>query len=250
MVAAEKVYKLITLKLEMESVLKKINAGKFDDDVHSEFVKYSKGVFGSKYVLEAKKQKDRYSIKTGAEFANFLVRSCLEKVSGKVKVSGIIVSTFDVKKDIDFPIEKVKQFMGIKQLVINCEIEAKKMISLMDKYPRAFFALSFSTPDCDLKIKAKAPKSAKPASTGDKEPKAGFCSIKTSDRNIIGDLFFDFPNFSEIRISHILNIKEIILPKGESEPAKIRELAKRKGTITRKVNADGKESVREMPFEA
>lgn len=234
----------------MESVLKKINAGKFDDGVHSEFVKYSKGVFGNKYLLDAKKQKDKYSIKAGAEFANFLVRSCLEKVSGKIKVSGIIVSTFDLRKEIDFPIERVKQFMGIKQLVVNGEMEPKEIISVMDRYPKAFFALSFSTPESDLKIKAKAPKSAKPAATGEKEPKADFCSLKTTDKSIVNDLFFDFPNFSEIKIVHTLNIKDIILPKGESDPAKIRELAKRKGIITRKVNADGKESVKEMPFEA
>ncbi len=234
----------------MESVLNKISQGKFDDEVHSEFVKYSKGTFSNKYILEAKKQKERWSIKTSAEFANFFVRRCLEKVNGKINMQGIIVCTFDIKKEIDFPIEKTKQFMGIKQIVINGEIEAGKIISLMDKYPRAFFALSFSTPCCELKIKQKAPKSAKPAASGDKEPKAEFCSLKTSDREIINELFFDSPDFSEIRISHTINIKEIVIPKSEKDPARIRELAKRKGIITRKIISDSKEQVKEMPFEA
>jgi hypothetical protein len=232
------------------SVINKIFSKKFDEEVHSDFVKFSKGEFNDRYLVEGKKRKDRWSIKTSAEFANFFVRACLQNVKGKVAMTGAIISTMDLRKEIDLPLEKTKQFMGVKQLVINGEVEASKIIQIMDKYPRAFFALTFSTPNCELKIKAKAPKSAKPASGGDKEPKAEFCSLKTENRAIIDDLFFDIKDFKEIAIKHVIKINDIILPKGESEPARVRELAKRKGVVIRKITADGKQSEKEAPFEA
>src|SRR5437762_642366 len=98
----------------MENVMKIIFSGKTSDEVHSDFVKFSRGVFMHRYLLEAKKQKDRYVIKAGAEFANFLVRACLEKAgTGAMAMKGVIVSTFDITKDMPFEKQGMKQFMGI-----------------------------------------------------------------------------------------------------------------------------------------
>lgn len=237
----------------MESFLKKIFAGKRDDEVHNEFIKFSRGVFDNKYVIEAKKQSDKYSIKTSAEFANFLVRKYLEKADGEIDVTGIIVSTFDLRKEAGYlfsPEERVKQFMGIKQLIVNGKIESKKILDTMDKYPRAFYALTFKIDNAELKIKPKAPKGAKPSNKGESEIKANFCSLKTNDLGIINDLFFDFPEFKEIKINHTIQIDDIILPKNIDDPVKIRELAVRKGKITRKIVVDGKKVQKEQVFEA
>lgn len=224
----------------MESVMKKIFSGKTDEDVHNEFVKFSKGVYPNRYLVEAKRQKDRWAIKTGNEFANFFVRRCLEKADSNVDVKGVIVANSNVGEAADFKIDRIKQFMGIKQAIVNTNTSPKNIIALMDRFPKAFFALSFSTKDCELKIKPKAPKSAKPASSGDKAPKVEFCSLKTSDRGIIEDLFFDTPNFETIGLKHTLEINQIIVPAGEKDPAKMRELAKRKGKILREAMVDGK----------
>lgn len=234
----------------MSSVLKKIFSGKSDEEVHSDFLKFGRGEFKNKYLIEAKKQKDKWSIKTGPEFANFLVRRCLEESSGKIAIKGVIVATFDISKDAGFETNGIKQFMGVKQVIVNSEIEPGKVISLMNRYPRAFFALSFATSQSELKIKPKAPKGAKPSAKGEKEPKAGFCSLKTSDRKTVDELFFDFPDFKEIRINHTLKINEIIIPKNESDPVRMRENSKRKGIIERKIVVDGSEKVKEQPFEA
>jgi hypothetical protein len=188
----------------MSGVLKKIFSGKSDEEVHLEFIKYGKGVFENKYVVKAKKQKDKWSIKTSAEFANFFVRRCLEKTSEEIDVKGVIVSTFDLTAEMDFEVEKVKKFMGIQQAVINTKISPEKILKLMDKYPRVFFALSFKTPGYELKIKPKSPKSAKPSSKGEKGPKANFCSLKTDDKDIVDDVLFDFPSFKEIEINHTM----------------------------------------------
>jgi hypothetical protein len=233
----------------MENAIRKIFSGKADEEVHSDFLKFSRGLFENKYLLEGKKQKDKWAVKTSAEFANFLVRKCLEKVSGNVKATGAIICTFSLQGKIEF--ERVKQFAGVKQHLINGELSAEKILKLMDEYPRAFYALSFSTPACELKIKAKAPKSAKPGTKtkDDEGPRADFCSAKTTDLDMIKDLFFDFPNFNEIKINHTLEIKEVIIPSGVSDPVKMRALSKRKGVVKRFIEIDGKKEVKEAGFE-
>jgi hypothetical protein len=255
----------------MKNTINKIFSGEKDDGVHADFIKYSRGVFDNRYLLEGKKQKiknsigifkpqtgnakpsssDKWAIKSSAEFANFFVRRCLEKARGNVKVSGAIICTFSLQGKIEF--ERVKQFAGVKQHLINSEMPAEKILKLMDECPRAFYALSFSTPDCELKIKAKAPKSGKPGTkTKDDEggPKADFCSLKTSDIELVKDLFFDFPSFTEIKIRHTLEIKEIELPKDAKTPEEMRAKARRKGIVKRFVEVDGKKEVKEAKLDA
>ena len=234
----------------MESFLKKIAEKKFDEDVHSEFIKFSKGVFDNRYLIEAKKQKDKFSIKTSAEFANYFVRSCLEKVNGEIEVKGVIISTFDISKEVNFEISNVKKYMGIQQLIINTKTTADKILKVMEKYPRSFYGLSFITNDSELKIKEKAPKSGKPSAKGERGPKADFCSLKTTNKKIIDNLLFDIPEFKEVSVNHTIKINDIEIPNGVNDPQKIREMAKRKGTIVRKINVDGKDIVKEYNFEA
>lgn len=234
----------------MESVIKKIFSGNSDENVHGEFIKYSKGIFENKYLLDAKRGKSGWTIKTSAEYVNTIVRNCLEKSSGEIQVSGVIVATFNVSEKAQFQIERVKQFMGVKQAIVNTKTTPDKILALMNAFPRAFFALTFNVGDTQIKTKAKAPKSAKPAGGGEKEVSADFCTIKTSQKEIVNDLFFDCSDFTEASIRHTLNIKEIILPKGVSDPVQIREQAKRKGIITRLMKVDGKETKKEVEFEA
>ena len=231
----------------MSEILKDIFEGKKNERIHDEFIKYSKGRFGNKYLINAKKQKSLFAIKTGAEFANYLVRVCLAGVSAPIKITGIIVSTFDIASKVDFPIEKVKKFMGIQQAVISSEIAPEKIIKLMDDNPRAFFALSFVTPEVQLKIKAKAPKGAKPSASGEKAPVADFCSLKTANDKILKTLFFACPDFKEIALNHTVLIEDIEIPK-VSDPVQMREQSKRKGKIIRKLTADGYEKSSEAEF--
>jgi len=222
----------------------------FDEYVHSDFLKFGKGEFRSKYLIDAKKQADKWTIKTGPEFANHLVKMGLEKANGKIKVTGVIVSTMQMDISIS---DGLKQFMGIKQYKIDSEIESNKILEIMGKYPRAFFALTFALPDYELKIKAKAPKSAKPSTSAEKEPKAEFCSLKTNDFNVVKRLFFDYPNFNkEISIKHTIKIDQIVYPKdfAKMKPEDVREQSKRKGVIIREIVADGKPIKSEASFEA
>ena len=234
----------------MKNTINKIFSGQIDEEVHLEFVKFSRGIFENRYLLEGKKQPEKWSIKSGAEFTNYFVRQGLEKTPGSIKFTGAIISTLDLTKEITFEIADKKGYMGIKQFIIDSEIETKEILKLMNKYPKVFFALSFSINGYELKIKAKAPKSGKPGAKSKDEPKADFCSLKTTDKNIVEDLFFDFPNFKEILIKHTLEIKDIEIPKGEKDPVKMRENAKRKGIVKRIITLDGKQETKQKDFVA
>lgn len=222
--------------------------GKNDDYVHSEFMKFGKGKFENRYLVEGKKQKERWGIKTSSEFANYLVERCLSNID-ECNMSGAIITTHDLRNEIKFNIEKVKQFAGVRQHIINTKVKSAELLDLMKKYPRAFYALSFSTPKNELKIKAKPPRSGKASTKGNEEPKADFCSLKTSDHTIVQDLFFDFHNFNQINIKHTVLIENVILPKGVDDPIKIREMAKKKGKIIRYIKIDGKDEKKEADFE-
>jgi len=217
------------------------------EELHNEFLKYGRGMFKDKYMIAAKKQKEIYSIKTSSEFANTLVKICLAEVKDKINMTGVIVATFDITKEAKFPITGMKQFMGIKQFSVNAEINKKDLLEFIAKFPRVFYALSFKTEGSELKIKAKAPKSAKP-STSDKEVKIDFCSLKTTNKEIIKELFFDLTDFNELRVSHTVNISNIIYPKDEKDPIKVRENSIREGKITRIIEQDSKKEEKVANF--
>jgi len=234
-------------------IIKKIFEGVFDEEVHVAFLKFGRGNYKNKYLAEGKKQAKNWAVKTGAEYANFLVRWCLGISEKRVKMSGVIVSTLDLRDEIAFDLKKVSNFQGVRKHVVDSEIEGKEILRLMDKYPKAFFALSFKGDNFALKIKAKAPTSGKPGKEKDSGPVADFCSLKTTDKAIIDELFFGVEDFGKIRVSHEIEVSEIIYPKNLAElsPAEIRELAKRKGILRRKVLVDEKEEkVSEAKFVA
>lgn len=231
--------------------IRKIKDKNFDELVHLQFQKFSKGEFQNRAIIEVKKSKDKYTIKTSAEFANELVRMIAEKLGEeKTKVTGAIVSTSDLKEELDF--KEIKQFQGVKRYLIDTEMSGNELINLLDKFPKNFFALSFSSGDDILKIKPKAPKSGKPGK-GDEKPKADFCSLKTTDSNIVKSFVFEKEDFKKAEISHTFFIERIEIPdelKDSKDFALIREKSKRVGRILRKGEIDGQEIKNEMEFSA
>lgn len=233
-------------------VMKKIFDGVFDDEVHVNFLKFGRGEYENKYMLEGKKQAKKWAIKTSAEYTNTLVKKSLEKLTEPVAAKGVIVSTLDLKNDIPFTVDKVSNFQGVRKHVVNTEVEPSQVLELMQKYPKAFFALSFSGEGFVLKIKPKAPASGKPGKEKGSGPAVDFCSLKTEDEGILEELFFGAKDFKEISIKHTISVKDIVYPANMSElkPAEVREQAKRKGIIKRMINKDGSEEIIEAQFVA
>ena len=234
---------------KLMNFIKKIFKNQPDNSVHLQFQKFGKGEFRNRALINARKSGNKYTILTTAEFANELVREVAGKLGGnKARVTGAIVSTNDLKEELDF--KEIKQFQGVKRYLIDKEMNGDDILSLLEKFPKAFFALSFN---CDkdstsLKIKPKAPKSGKPGKKGEK-PKPNFCKITTTDKMLAEDFVFEIPDFKKAEIDHKFIINEIIQPEGETDYARIRELAKRKGEIIREALIDGKEIRKKMDFE-
>jgi len=228
--------------------IRKVFDNQIGEEVHLQFQKFSRGEFAHRALIKAKKVKNIYTILTTAEFANELVRTVAEKLGEeKTAVTGAVISTLKLDDELDF--KSKKQFMGIKQYIIDKHMSGNEITRLIEKLPKAFFALSFSGKGDVLKIKAKAPKSAKPK-TKNEAPKPDFCKIITSDEKIARDFVWEKSEFKDAEISHDFIIKEILIPKDEKDFAIAREKAKRKGVIVRKTEIDGVKTAVEKEFEA
>lgn len=228
--------------------IKKVFDGKTDESVHLQFQKFSRGEFPGRALIKVKKVKDKYTLSTGNEFANDLVKSLAEKLkSSKTEVTGVIVSTLDLE-GLDYTDRK--QFMGIKQYVIRKEMSGEEILNLLREFPKAFFALSFTAGSDILKIKPKAPKSAKPSTKNEESPKIDFCKLITNDASFGKNFVFEKSDFKDAEISHDFIISDMILPQGEKDFAKMREMAKRKGKIIRKAIIDGQKIISEKEFSA
>ncbi len=228
--------------------IKKISEKNFDESVHSQFQKFSKGEFRDRAIVKVKRSGNKYTINTTAEFANELVKTVAEKLgSSTTSIKGAIVSTSDLTGELEF--KDKKQFQGVKRYLIESEMSGTDILGLLDKFPKAFFALTFDAENCKLKIKPKAPKSAKPKNKNE-APKPDFCKLITEDASIGQSFVLEKSDFKLAEISHDFMITDIIRPEGETDFARIRELAKRKGKIIRKAVIDDQNMNSELDFEA
>lgn len=233
--------------------IKKIFDGKIDNPVHLQFQKFSKGEFKDRALIKAKFSAGKYTIKTTAEFANEMVRVMAGKLGDdRVKVTGAVVSTSDLKGELEF--ESIKQFQGVKKYLIDSEMSGSEIIGLLDKFPKAFFALSFSVGDGILKIKPKTPKSGKPKGKKKGEKfNPNFCKLVTKDAEWGKSFVFEKPDFKLAEITHHYIITGIEISeelKEEKDFAKIRGEAKRVGKIVREAVIDEKEVNSEKEFKA
>jgi len=226
---------------------------KGDDMAHLQFQKFSKGEFRNRAIVQAKRTGKKYTVKTSAEFANELVKAVATKVgSANVGVTGAVVSTSDLTEELNFT-EK-KQFQGVKRYLIDSEMTGEEILGLIEKFPKAFVALSFETPDEEtkLKVKPKAPKSGKPGK-GDEAPKADFCKLITTDAELGKSFVFDKPDFKKAELKHTFFVESMQIPeelKKSEDFAMVREAAKRVGRIVREGIIDEEDYKKEFEFVA
>jgi len=112
-----------------------------------------------------------------------------------------------------------------------------------------FALLDIVGADFTLKIKKKIPRAGKNENKIDDK----FCQLDADEKYfsvIKNDFFWDVPEAKKIIVKHQVIVDKIIMPEGEKDFAKIRELAKRKGKIIRKIIIDGEEKTTEKEFEA
>jgi len=217
----------------MEFFIKKIFEGKDVGDAKKYFVRFGKGNYKRRFltsVTRSKKIKVRGSFELANDFVNFVKENSDVKFSGNVlakdKVSGK-----EGKKKAGYFVYEISE-------------------SSIDEFENAYFyLLNVNSDDIVLKIKKSLPKPGKDAKKIDDK----FCALDVEEKyweNIRKSFFWDLPDkFKKAIIEHELIITDIIYPEGEKDPVKIRELAKRKGKIVRKIIIDGSEKTSEANFE-
>ena len=225
--------------------IKKIFQNKTDESVHKQFVRFGKGTYEMRAVINAHISSSQVKISSGFEFANDLVEFCLS-INSKLEVSGIILS----KNKLEIEgLEKEKKKKSIFEYSINKEIESGQLKIILEKCH--FALLDCKGPGIELKIKKKLPK---PGKSNKAKVKDNFCVLKLDlkfSNKFKEEFFWDAPSFKKARAEHAYYIKETIIPKElgkEKDYEKIRLSAKRKGKITRKTIVDKKEVVKEKEF--
>lgn len=209
----------------MKSVIRKVFDGECDDYVHRYFVRFGKGLYGRRFLINLNRGKD-IKIRTSFEFANDLVD--FVKTNGAVKFSGVILSR-----------EKLAGKDGKKKKgAFAYEISDSSLEGFEKAY---FYLLNVAEPGIILKTKKSLPKPGK--SEGKIDDK--FCSLDLDLKywSAVKEAFFwDLPECKKASIEHDLEITSVDIPSGVSDPVKMRELAKRKGKIKRKIFVDKSES--------
>lgn len=217
----------------MESFLKRIIEGKPDSESHRHFVRFGKGVYARRFLLSFSKGA-KIKVKGSFEFANDFVRFIQENKN--VKYSGRVLTK-----------DKISGREGKKKAgVFVYEIEESGIEEFENAY---YYLLNVNDSEIKLKVKKALPKPGKDAEKIDDS----FCVMELDAKfwSKVKEVFFwDVPECKKCEIEHELRITDIVFPAGENDPAKIRELAKRKGVIVKKITADGTESRKEYKLEA
>lgn len=222
--------------------IKNIFVNKIDDGVHQQFIRFGKGNYATKAVVNAKISGNNAKASGTFELANDFVLLCSD-LAPKLKISGIILS----KEKMNLENERKKS--GIFEYSIDKEIDSKELKNIVEK---CYFALiDCQAPGISFKVKKKLPR---PGKSGDTKVNDKFCALELDMKffpKLKDGFFWDAPVFKKARAEHSYLISEIIIPKElekEKNFDKIRQEAKRKGVLTRKVIADGKETVKEINF--
>lgn len=221
-----------------------------DEETHRQFKRYGKGDYENKALIDITRSKKDVKIKTSFEFAEEFAKILANDLKGKTRVTGVIITTKDIRDNLGFSPAGMSQFAGVKSIKIDNELSREEILQAMDKNQDALFLLSFTTHIGSLKTKPKSPRAAKSSNKDDEEVKADFCSFKTADHKILEDFAFDIKDkFSKAFIKHKFEITEVVYPdEYKDDFAKIREYGKRKGIITREALVDGKPIVTKHDF--
>jgi len=229
--------------------IKKIIEGEIDEEVHQQFIRFGKGEYKGRFILNLLKSK-KIKVKSSFEFANDFVKLCagFENCEG----SGIVLSKKDISstmknKNIQGNSETKKGGLFYKNNILKQELGKEQLIEL--KKESYFTLLNLEGKNFKLKIKSKLPKPGKNEEKIDDK----FCQLEADLKfypKIKENFFWDIADTKKINVKHDVIVDKIIMPESEKDYSKIREMAKRKGKIIRRISIDGKEDKKEIEFEA
>ena len=221
--------------------IEKIFSGKPDESVHRQFVRFGKGEYRRRALLNLWKTKS-VKIKGSFEFANDF--AIFVASLGDVKFSGNIWSKEEIPE-----LGKGKKKEG-KWIYEAKDLRSEDVKKVENEV--YCFLLNGEGDGIKFKTKGKLPKPGK----GEDKVDDKFCQLELDDKyyeKAKEEFFKNVPEGKKISIEHTFKIDEIVVPEGlkkTNDFSRIREEAKRKGKITMKASVDGKEIVKEVDFEA
>jgi hypothetical protein len=219
--------------------IKEILSGNQDQEfIHQKFVKYSKGNFVAA-ALNLKKAGDKLKVKGSCDYSDVVGYILAKASSGPVKVSGAIASKKEIKTTL--PLAKGKKRLGVVTTEIKTDLDAKDLVALYEQNPEAHLLIDIESSAGKLKTKKKPPR---PGGGIDDE----FFSAEIQPSAIpafLEETCFDFENknFAEAKVIHTYSITEIVIPEEyRKDAAKARLHSKRKGTVKRTIETDGRKT--------
>ena len=226
------------------SFIKKIFKNSIDDIVHSQFTRFGKGNFANRAVMKISRN-GKMKINGNCECVNDIVLFAFGLLK-KIRATGIIFLREKQKQEIESLLDmKAEKKRGSWIIVVDREFTLEEIEKIREN---AFFILiDIDANGLVLKTKKNPPKTTKGVDKVDDK----FFSMQLDIKywpQVKEEFLFDATEGKKFEISHDYLITEIIPPKDEKDFEKIRILAKRKGKIIRKLNADGKEIKSEKEF--
>jgi hypothetical protein len=220
--------------------IKKIFNDKIDDSVHSQFTRFSRGVFDGKAILNISRN-GKIKISSSYELADDLI-NFMASLTKHLEVSGIILARENIEG-----LQGGKK-RGLMSYQIDKEISSEQLDEISKK---AYFMLvDCSAPGIDFKTKKTIPR---PSTKSADKVNDKFCTAQIDLKfwpAVKEEFLFNLPEGKKYRIINKYEINEIIMPQNEKDFEKLRLLAKRKGKIIRKVIVDDKEIIQEKGFTA
>lgn len=238
--------------------------GKQDEMTHKQFRRFGKGVFNKKGMLQIKRTKIGFSIKSSFEYLDGFLFFISENLNKEVEVSGTIQGNSDLEgKSAKFGLSgEKKNAMGVKKFKLNNGmLSSGRLKEMLVDFKDEFLLLSVSAQGMSLISKEGLPKPGK----NDKDEKEGgkeakdkidFCKIECEDndfsRKLIKELLFDVDkDFKNAIVKHSFIIDGFDIPKEYSNDfAKSRLYAWRIGKIKRELDIDGYVTIKEFDFKA
>ena len=220
--------------------IKKLFANNIDEQVHEQFVKFSRGVFENKAVLNISRT-TKIKISSTYELATDLALF-MAYLAKNVHVSGIVMSR-----------EQIPEFSGSKKRGLwMYDVNQSISFDRLNDISKKSFAmlLDCEAPGISLKVKKKLPR---PSSKSLDKVKDKFCTAQIDLKfwpAVKEEFLSDLPDGKAYKVINKYEITELVLPENEKDSERLRLLTKRKGKLIRKSIVDGKEIIHEKSFAA
>ncbi len=235
--------------------MKKLLTGTVDESVHDQFVRFGKGTFGNRAMVQIKKSTKGLKIQTSFEYSTDLANIIAREATGPITLSGVVVTAHDISKELPFPAIYTKR-MGVGKVEIaETTVSKEALQAFLAKVTDKLLLLNIAASNCTLATKDKIPnpkKSPKIDAEGkEEEPKIDHCKATFTNPKIAEEFLFETKEYTTVRVIHTYVIDGFEVPaQYKDKPEEARLNAKRKGKIIRKLDIDGTKSEKEYPFSA